>query len=101
MMTAIQNLLRQEIVGFQAQLNDLRNQESKEVINISSARESSLDDHDDDDNDDKGGENRSSDIDYNSPAPPLKRARHAQLPPRAPSTRYGRGTHTGRPNRGN
>ncbi|KAF1938859.1 hypothetical protein EJ02DRAFT_425375 [Clathrospora elynae] len=90
-MTAIQGLLQQEIGGFQAQLDTLQLQQSN-VIAISSAKESPSDD----DNNDEEGENRSSNIDYNSPAPPLKRSQPSQLSPRALSTRKGKGTHSDR-----
>ncbi|KAF1937906.1 hypothetical protein EJ02DRAFT_426168, partial [Clathrospora elynae] len=65
MVTAIQGLLQQNMGGFQAQLDTLQKQ-GGEVISLSSAKESSS-------SDDDGGKNRSSDIDYNSPAPPPKR----------------------------
>ncbi|KAF1937880.1 hypothetical protein EJ02DRAFT_426197 [Clathrospora elynae] len=84
MMATIRDMLRKEMAPLQAELDTL----AKEVIHISSGEEeTSLEDE---------AENRSSDDNFDTPEPSPKRLQPSQLHLRAPSTRKGKGTHSGR-----
>ncbi|KAF1937784.1 hypothetical protein EJ02DRAFT_426279 [Clathrospora elynae] len=85
--------LQDQMTGFQEEIKHLRaSMQGNEAIVISSDEDSSSNKAED--------EHRSSDVDFNTPGPPTKHVQPLELPPRAPSTCHGRGTHSGWTTRG-